>query len=148
MKVYYDPSFLVALYLPEPLSPRARAYVQRQGQPLLCNELQELEFKNGLRQKVLRGEMTEAELAGCLAVFQQDWVLGKLQRKAVLWTAVFAKAERLSRRWSVKQVCRSFDLLHVAISTASAVRHFATLDDDQAQFARMAGLNVVDLPEV
>jgi hypothetical protein len=83
MRVYYDPSFLVALYLAEPFSPGARVFVQQQGQPILLNDLQELEFRNGLRQKVVRGEVSEAGVARCLAVFQQDGVAGKLLRKEV-----------------------------------------------------------------
>ncbi len=147
MRVYYDPSFLIALYLTEPLSPGARAFVQQQGQPILLNDLQELEFRNGLRQKVVRREISESDLARCLAIFQQDGVVGKLLRKEVAWGAVFAKAEILSRRLGTHQVCRSFDLLHVAISAASAVKQFATLDAEQAKVARAAGLSPVELPE-
>lgn len=146
MRVYFDPSFLIALYLPEPLSPRARAFVERQAQPILLNALQELELKNALRQKVLRHELTEAQLARCLAVLQRDWVQGRLQRKAVAWDAVFVKAEALSRRLACKQVCRAFDLLHVAICATSGVKHFATLDTDQTAVARAAGLLLVSLP--
>lgn len=148
MRVYYDPSFLIALYLAEPLSPRARSFVQQQRQPILLNELQELEFRNGLRQKVVRREISETDLARCLAVFQQDWVAGKLLRKPVAWDAVFIKAEILSRRLGVRQVCRAFDLLHVAISAVSAVKQFATLDIEQAATASAAGLTAVELPQV
>jgi predicted nucleic acid-binding protein len=147
VRVYYDPSFLIALYLTEPLSPRARAFVQQQGQPILLNDLQELEFRNGLRQKVVRRELSEADLARCLAVFQQDWVGGNLLRKEVAWGAVFAKAGNLSARLGARQVCRSFDLLHVAISAVSTVRQFATLDNEQAKLARAAGLRPVELPQ-
>lgn len=146
MRIYFDPSCLIALYLPESLSPRVRVVVERQARPVLLNALQELEFRNGARQKVVRREISAADLARCLAVFQQDWVAGKLRRKAVAWEAVFVRAEALSRRWSVRQSCRSFDLLHVAISIASGVRHFATLDSGQAELARAAGLRLVEFP--
>jgi hypothetical protein len=140
VRVYYDPSFLIALYLTEALSPGARAFVQQQGQPILLNDLQELEFRNGLRQKVVRREVSEADVARCLAVFQQDVVAGKLVRKEVAWSAVFAKAESLSRRLGLRQVCRSFDLVHIAISAVSNVKQFAKV-------ARVAGLVPVELPD-
>jgi hypothetical protein len=137
---------LIALYLTEPSSRSVRAFVEERDKPLLLNELQELEFKNGLRQKVLRKEITEPELVRSLRVFEDDCVAEKIQRKPVLWPAVYLRAETLSRRFSVKQICRSFDLLHVAIAVASKVRHFATLDVEQAKLARVAGLKPVKFP--
>jgi predicted nucleic acid-binding protein len=137
---------LIALYLPEPSSSGARALVDRLAQPILVNELQEFEFKNSVRQKVVRKEVTEADLVRCLRVFQDDCVMGKIQRKSVAWSAIYAEAEKISRRLAVKQVCRSFDLLHVAIAVVSAVKHFATLDLQQAAFARTARLRVVEVP--
>jgi len=39
MRVYFDPSFLVALYLPEALSAQARAVVDRQAQTSCSRDL-------------------------------------------------------------------------------------------------------------
>ena len=66
MTVYFDPSFLIALYLPESSSAPARALVEQLDRPILLNELQEFEFKNSIRQKVVRKEITEAALARSL----------------------------------------------------------------------------------
>lgn len=143
MRVYYDPSCLIALYLTEPLSGQIRAFVEKQNQPVLVNQLQELEFRNGLRQKVLRKEITEQELARSLRVFDDDCIAEKVQRKQLVWSAVYAKAEAISRRRSVQQTCRSFDLLHVAIAVVSEVRHFATADGGQAELAHAVRLRVV-----
>ena len=143
MKVYYDPSCLIALYLSEPLSGEIRAFVEKQNQPVLLNQLQELEFRNGLRQKVLRLEITEQELARSLRVFDDDCIAGKVQRKQLVWSAVFAQAETNSRRWSTHQICRAFDLLHVAVAVVSAVGLFTTADGGQAELARAVGMRVV-----
>lgn len=143
MRVYFDPSCLVALYFAEPLSGQIRTFVEKQNQPVLVNQLQELEFRNGLRQKVLRREVTEQQLAQSLRLFDDDAVAEKVQRKQLVWAAVYAQAEAISRRWSTQQVCRSFDLLHVAIAVASEVRQFATADGGQAELARTVGLRVV-----
>jgi hypothetical protein len=134
--------------LPEPSSRSVRAFVEQRDQPVLLNELQELEFKNGLRQKVLRKEITEPELVRSLRVFEDDCVAERIQRKPVLWQAVYQRAETLSRRFSMKQICRSFDLMHVAIAVTSKVRHFATLDVEQAKMARVTGLKLVEFPSV
>jgi predicted nucleic acid-binding protein len=144
VRIYFDPSVLIALYLPEPLSPAARTLVEEYAQPIPLNELQELEVKNGLRQKVLRGEITEAELARALRVFDDDVVQKKLQTKKVAWRLIYRKAQDISRRLSVKQVCRSFDLLHVAVSVVSNVKRFATFDVDQSKLALSAGLNPIE----
>lgn len=147
MTVYFDSSFLIALYLPESSSAAARALVEQMDQPILLNELQEFEFKNSIRQKVVRREITEAELARSLRVFEDDCVVGKIRRKSVLWTTVYATAEKLSRRRATKQICRSFDPLHIAIAIISKVKRFATLDEDQLMVARALGLTVLELPE-
>jgi hypothetical protein len=73
-------------------------------------------------------------------------VSGKIQSKFVAWPAVYSKAKKVSRRLAVKQVCRSFDLLHIAIALVSEVKHFGTLDVQQGAVARAAGLRVVELP--
>ena len=143
MRIYYDPSCLIALYLTEPLSRSIRDFVDKQNQPVLVNQLQELEFRNGLRQKVLRKDITEQQMVRCLRVFDDDCVAGKIQRKQLVWSAVYARAETISSRWSTRHVCRSFDLLHVAIAVASEVRRFATADREQAELARSAGLRLV-----
>ncbi|MEW6302910.1 MAG: hypothetical protein AB1705_05535 [Verrucomicrobiota bacterium] len=77
----------------EPLSGPLRAFVEQEDQPLLINDLQELEFRNALRQKVLRREIAESDLARSLRVFEDDCVAGKVQRKPLVWRAVFAHAE-------------------------------------------------------
>ena len=142
MRVYYDPSCLIALYLTEPLSGSMRTFVEKQNQPVLVNQLQKLEFRNGLRQKVLRREITEQQLARSLRLFDDDAVAEKVQRKQLIWPAVYAQAEAISRRWAADQTCRAFDLLHVAIAVASNVRQFATADSGQAELARTVGLRV------
>ena len=134
------------MYLAEPLSTAAREVVNEYQQPILVNELQELEFRNGLRQKVLRREITASELACALRIFEDDVIEGKVQPKAVVWRQVYREAERLSRRLSLQQICRSFDLLHVAVAVLSDVKRFATFDVPQAKLARAAGLRPVEFP--
>ncbi|MBI2927606.1 MAG: PIN domain-containing protein [Verrucomicrobia bacterium] len=79
----------------------------------------------------------------CLRIFEDDCLLGKVQLKPVFWDQVYARAEALSVRVAMKQACRGFDLIHVAVAVLSEVPRFATFDADQAEIARAAGLEVV-----
>ena len=108
------------------------------------NELQELEIRNGIRQKVLRADITESEAIAGLRLLDDDCIAETVVRKPVEWAAVYLRAEQLSRRFSMRQICRSFDLLHVAIAVVSDVGRFATADSEQAKLARDAGLKVID----
>jgi len=145
MRVYFDPSALVPLYIEEAASVEIRAFVLHYSVQVLLNELQELELKNAIRQKVLRQEIAQAVATQSLHLLDDDLVTETVMLKPVVWPAVYAAAEKLSRRLAIKRVCRSFDLLHVAIAVVSEVKLFATLDADQASVARAAKLRVVEL---
>ena len=132
------------LYLTEMFSPRARALVERQNGPLTLNSLQELEFRNTIRQKVFRGEIEESIAIRCLRIFDDDCVLGKIVRKPVYWDPVYAKAEQISISFAMRGNCRAFDLLRVAVAVLSNGRRFATFDRGQAELARAAGLTLAD----
>jgi len=147
MRVYCDPSLLVALYLPESRTGRLRAWLVEKRTPIGLNVWQELEFRNAARQKIMRGEASEGDLARMLRIFEDDCVQNRIVRRSVAWDTAFTEAERLSRKLATSKQCRSFDLIHVAIAVSSDITEFATLDGDQAKLAEAAGLNLVSLPE-
>jgi hypothetical protein len=134
---------LIALFLPEPLSPAARRLVEQSGRVLWLNPLQELELRNGIRQKVIREEIEEGQAARCLRILDDNVIEGKIHRRQVFWDATFGKAEEISRRFSLRQHCRAFDL-HVAIAVVSDVTEFATFDQNQGRIAGLAGLTLVE----
>ncbi|MBM3882670.1 MAG: type II toxin-antitoxin system VapC family toxin [Verrucomicrobia bacterium] len=45
MRIYFDPSLLIALYLPEARTPSLRAWLSQLGSPIDLNVWQELEWK-------------------------------------------------------------------------------------------------------
>jgi hypothetical protein len=59
LRIYFDPSFLIPLYVEEVASVPIRAFVLKHSPVVLLNELQELELKNAIRQKVMRREITD-----------------------------------------------------------------------------------------
>ncbi len=144
MRVYFDPSVLISLYVAEPAGAGVRQFLEEQDIAVLFNSLQELELKNGIRQKVLRREISEAIAAKSLRLLADDFVAGLVVSKPVTWAPVYARAEEISRRFSARQICRSFDLLHVAIAVVSQVSHFATFDQGQRILAQSAGLKLVE----
>ena len=146
MSIYFDPSLLVALYLPEPRTPVLREWLRGIRSPVGLNVWQELEFKNAARQKARRGEADEADLARMFRVFDDDCLDRRIVRRTVPWEAVFDEGERLSRKFSISTACRSFDLIHVAIAIISGLPEFATLDHGQGELARAAKLRVINLP--
>jgi predicted nucleic acid-binding protein len=144
LRVYFDSSVLIALYVAEPASELVRLFLLEQDNDILLNDLQEIEVRNGIRQKVVRGQITEATAAQSLALLENDCVIGIIKKKAVAWDLVYKKAEQLSHRFSCHQVCRSFDLLHVAVAVVSGVKHFASFDGGQCKIAIAAGLKLVE----
>src|SRR2546426_12715402 len=119
MRVYYDPSLLVALYVPERRTKGLREWLTGQRSAVGVNAWQELEFRNAVRQKVLRGEASGGDLAQTFRIFDDDCVHGRIVRRAVSWEATFLEAERLSRKLAMSYPCRSFDVIHVAIANAT-----------------------------
>src|SRR5437667_4311661 len=113
MRVYCDPSLLVALYVPERRTEALREWLAGQRSAVAVNAWQEIEFRNAARQKVLRGEASEGDLAKTFRIFDYDCIHGRIVRRAVSWEATFLEAERLSRKLAVSNPCRSFDLIHV-----------------------------------
>ena len=103
MRIYFDPSALIPLYVEEPASAGIRALILRHSPIVLLNELQELELRNEIRQKVMRRDITEATAARSLRLLDDDCVAEIVVRKPLVWAAVYPKAEALSRRLSARQ---------------------------------------------
>jgi predicted nucleic acid-binding protein len=146
MRVYCDSSALVKLYIQEEGSLEVFKLFKDGRYPILLNELQELEIRNSIRQKVIRGEIDESQAVSGLRLLDDDCIAETVVRKAVDWKETFAKAEMISGRYSFRQVCRTFDLLHVAIAAISDVQYFASFDEGQAKLARAVGLKLISFP--
>jgi predicted nucleic acid-binding protein len=115
MRVYCDSSVLVKLYIQEVETETVVAFFDKRNQPVLVNALQEFEIRNSIRQKVVRGDISESRAVVGLRLLDDDWIAGKVSRKRVAWNSVFAKAEELSCRLPLKKSCRAIDPPPVAI---------------------------------
>lgn len=140
---YFDTSVLLKLYLREPNSPQAVALVRKKGEVPLLSGLHRVEMKGAITQKQARGEITETERAAVLASLDRDLAAGVFADVVVSWPAVFAKAEEFATAHVGTTLCRSLDLLHVALASELGAAEFCTLDQRQTAMARAVGLIVV-----
>jgi predicted nucleic acid-binding protein len=107
--------------------------------------LHDLEVRNAFQ--ALRGRhlITRGELRALTAVLDAD-----LQANRLLWTsldlaAVFADARHLAEAHTVKLLCRSLDLLHLAAARAIGCSRLISGDDRQLKLARVLRFATVDI---
>ena len=140
---YFDTGVLLKLYLPEPRTAEAIAFVSASpGKPLVTH-LHELEIRSALRQKSGRGELTQVECDTLIAQVESDLAAGVHERVTASWQDVFATAEALSAAHGVATLCRSLDTLHAALALELGATEFCTFDLRQSQMAAAAGLTVI-----
>lgn len=144
MKTYLDSSALVAVYVTERFSDRARGEARRAAQ-LPFTGLHELEVRNTLR--VLYGRrLLDAHEARLLAGhMDEDIRAGRLLRLDVDYTRLFSRSCELSERHSARLLCRSLDILHVACALELGCERFVSGDERQLRLARSSGLKGVDI---
>jgi predicted nucleic acid-binding protein len=140
---YFDTGVLLKLYLPEPRAAEAVAHVNASPGKPPVNPLHELEMRSALRQKKGRGELTQSECNVLIAQVESDLSTNIHERVAVSWPEVFATAEALSAAHGVDTLCRSLDILHVALALELGATEFCTFDLRQSRMAAAAGLVVV-----
>jgi predicted nucleic acid-binding protein len=144
VKSYFDSSALVALYVTERFSPRARAEARRAGQ-LPFMGLHELEVRNAFR--LLHGrQVIDAHAARLLAGHvDEDVRAGRLVRVAIDAAALFARSCELSDRHASRLLCRSLDILHVACALLLECERLVSGDERQLRLARAVGLKGLDI---
>lgn len=145
MKSYLDSSALIKLYVAEPGSDRVAEYARSLDHAIPFSHLHELELKNGLHLKVFRREAPAKRVMECARLIDEDYGSGVLSRPELNWFDVFRRAGILAITHTSVIGCRSLDLLHVASALILEVRRFLTFDDRQAELARAAGMDVVQV---
>ena len=140
---YFDTGVLLKLYLPEPRAAEAVAYVNASGNRPPVTPLHELEMRSALRQKTGRGEITVLECEALIAQLDADLNGSVHERATVIWPDVFTTVESLSAVHGVSTLCRSLDMLHVALAQQLGATEFCTFDHRQSLMAMAAGLVVL-----
>jgi len=141
---YFDSSVIVACYIQEPRSRKARkelsAVVSAPFTPVL-----DLEVRTVFRRMAGSNRLTASDSAGLLSQVDDDVAAGRLLQVPLDLYAMFARAELLSARYASRYLARSLDILHVAAALELGCTRFVTLDVRQARLARASGLKTVDL---
>ena len=145
MSTYADTGLLCSLYAPDAHTRRAVARMTRQALPLPFTWLHQLEFRNALRLRVFRREITGVQRDASLNTMLADLAGGVLAVAAPPLAEVMTEAERLSALHSEALGTRSLDILHVASAVVLGQSEFLTFDHRQATLARAAGLKVPSL---
>ena len=144
MTVYFDSSALVAVYVTEAYSARARRELRKHGH-IPWTPLHDLEVRNGLRLLYGRKHIDETELHGLLAHVDDDLQRGRLARPVLDLGAAFHRAEELSRKHASKTLARTLDVLHVAALIEIGCGTLVSGDERQISLARAEGLRTLDI---
>ena len=145
MTAYADTGFLCSLYAPDAHTRRAITRMKRQTLPLAFTWLHQLEFRNALRLRIFRGDITAGQRDASLNTMLADLAAGVLVAASPPLTDVMTEAERLSALHSQTIGTRTLDILHVAAALVLGLAEFLTFDTRQGALAKVAGLRVPSL---
>lgn len=125
---YFDSGVLVKLYHQEPNSAIAAGHVQGAGHPTALTPLHQVEICSALRLMLGRGEISAVDCQRSLAAFEQARAAGMYVEQVPVWENVFLRTEQLSTAHTSATLCRSLDVMHVAIALESGQMEFCTFD--------------------
>ena len=143
--IYLDTSALVKLYVLEAGSEFVQSCLSEQDDPLPVWELQEAELANALHLKVFRNEWTEAEAELQIEHFHSRKQRGLYVFPEIDRVELIREFHRLSRE-TPRTGCRTMDIFHVACALQIPSCRFLTFDGRQGKLARLAGLEMIEVP--
>lgn len=140
-KLYLDTGALVKLYVYEPGSDWVQAKVADAG-VLPMNSLQLTELKNAILAAGGRGAIELTAMHRTLRNLEEDLEAGRFLRVNPDWAAVWQRADVLAFSYTQKILCRTLDILHVALAELLAVDKIITGDQRQADLCEQLSLSV------
>lgn len=140
MSAYADTGFLCSLYAPDAHSGRAIAWMEKQRDPVCFSWLNQVEFRNVLRLRVFRKEITITQRDASLNHLLSDLMTGLLKAVDPPQASVLLETERLGATYSERLGTRSLDILHVGMAVTLGTKRFLSFDQRQLKLAKSAGL--------
>lgn len=137
--IYLDSGALVKLYIVESGSSLVQDNVAR-ADILPLNPLQSSEVQNAILAAHGRGFISAEAMEKTLDNFSADIRAGYFMETVPDWEAVWHRAMILARRHTRTILCRTLDILHVAIADLSDVDEMLTGDRRQHQLGQAIGL--------
>jgi predicted nucleic acid-binding protein len=141
LRSYADTSVLVSLYVLDNNSARAAALIKSATLPISITRFSEAEMTNAFYLRLLREEVTSAQIGAAQSLFQEDIDNGIFE-VGPLSPAVFDRAKRLSEKHTMRLGTRTLDVLHVAAALVLKAEMFHTFDVKQGKLAKAEGLLV------
>ena len=142
MTAYADTAFLCSLHAPDAHTGRVVAWLQRPRAALPFTGLHRLEFRNALRLRVFRKEITPEQRELAIQAMLSDIAADVFAHAEPSWPEVLLEAERLSGGHSETIGTRSLDILHIASALVLGAKDFLTFDTRQGTLAKAVGLRV------
>ncbi len=143
MRVYFDTSVLIKIYVLEVNSPAAWKLVQAGKSSVPFSHLVELELRTAIRLKHGRGELTAVEQRTCLQTLERDLANRVLARPEYDLDSVYRRAETLSAKHAAATLARSADLWHVAAALEIGCHAFSSFDERQRKLAALSKLKLL-----
>ena len=142
MSDYADSGFICSLYAPDANTERACKFMNKQREAVAFSWLNQVEFRNALRLRIFRKEITEQERNHSLNLLLADLGTGIFKNAEPAHSSVLIETERLSAQHSQKLGTRSLDIIHVAMAIVLGSERFLSFDNRQIKLAKAAGLTV------
>lgn len=117
--------------------------IKRQELPLPITWLHQLEFRNALRLRVFRKEISPTQRDASLNAWHSDLAEGVMTMMTPSPSEVALEAERLSAQHTEHIGVRSLDIMHLASAIVLGAECFLSFDHRQAALARATGLKVL-----
>jgi predicted nucleic acid-binding protein len=144
VRTYFDTSALVAVYVSEAHSAGARREARVAGQ-IPLTPLHQLELWNAFRSLRGRHLIDDHQLQQVFHHVTEDCSAGRLVETPVDLYRVFERARELSATYTVRFLCRSLDLLHVASALELECARFISGDERQLALVKELGSETVDI---
>ena len=144
VKVYLDSSALIAVYVNEAHSARARAEV-RKHVAVPWTPFHDVEVRNALRLLHGGSQIDAGELQSLLGHVDEDLTKGRLERPALELEAVFRRAARLSEAHASQTLARTLDILHVAALIELGCAGLVSGDEWQLALAKAEAIRTYDI---
>lgn len=134
-RVYFDSSALVKLYIVESGSEDVQQRCHQADKLILC-PLQETEVRNALLAAGGRGILSRTAMLKTLKNLESDLAHGFFERHQPDWPLIWQRSNEMATRHTPKILCRTLDILHVAIAEISECACLVTGDDRQFRLSK------------
>jgi predicted nucleic acid-binding protein len=140
---YADTGLICSLYAPDAHSSQAAERMFRIEHALPWTWLHQVEFRNAMRLRVFRAEISVEQREASFAAWRTDLTAGVWIRRDPSLESLLTEAEALSDQFVEEVGARSLDVLHVAAARILGCRELWTFDRRQRALAVAAGFTLL-----